>query len=191
MLSRSEFLKKSAQLACGTCAATILGSSNSHAAEAADKTPTPVDEALKKAQYENTFTKNWMADLFAAIDTDLEPAAKLKLMEACGRGCFNRHKFKQDIAEAGKGDVDKLVEAYRTNYGIKREGNLVHISYGGGCYCPAAWNRAIRPNDLHCECTRFTHETIFRAALGRHVPVEVVESIRRGGQKCHLIAHLS
>jgi hypothetical protein len=151
-----------------------------------------VDEALKKAQGENTFINNWLTDLFAAIDTELDPAAKLKLMQACGRGCFNRHKFKQDIAAAGRGDVEKLLAAYRQNFGIEREGDLVHLRYGGGfCYCPAARNRPARPQDLHCECTRFTHETIFATALGRHIPVELVETVRRGRKNCHLIAHLS
>lgn len=190
MITRSEFLQRTAQLACGTCVAAVFHPSRASAAET-NATVTPVDEALKRSQDENAFTKNWMTDLFASIDTDLEPAAKLKLMQACGRGCFNRHKFKQDIAESGKGDIDKLIEAYRKNFGIRREGDLVHISYSGGCYCPAARNRPARPNDLHCECTRFTHETIFETALGRHIPVELVESIRRGGSKCHLIAHLS
>jgi hypothetical protein len=185
-MNRSEFLRTSASFACASCATLVLG------ADTAGSPPTPVDEALKKAQSENQFTANWLTDLFAAIDTELDPAAKLKLMQACGRGCFNRHKFKQDIAEAGRGDVDRLLAAYRQNFGIEHEGDLVHIRYGGGfCYCPAARNRPARPNDLHCECTRFTHETIFATALGRHIPVELVETVRRGGKTCHLIAHLA
>ena len=67
----------------------------------------------------------------------------------------------------------------------------MHIRYGDRCFCPAAHGRPVRPNDLHCECTRFTHETIFETALGRHIPVELVETIRRGGKNCHLVAHLS
>jgi hypothetical protein len=188
-MNRSEFLRSSASLACASCAALVLGPS----ADAADttSTPPPVDDALKKAQGENTFTNNWLTDLFAAIDAEVDPAVKLRLMHACGRGCYRRHVFKQDIAAAGHGDVEKLLAAYRKNFGIEREGDLVHIRYGGGkCFCPAARNRPGRPNDLHCECTRFTHETIFETALGRHIPIELVETVRRGGTNCHLIAHL-
>jgi hypothetical protein len=187
-MKRSEFLRTSSSFACAACAALFVDSP----VEAAElpATTTPVDEALKQAQGENTFTQHWLTDLFAAVDTELEPATKLKLMQACGRGCFHRHKFKQDIAEAGRGDVEKLLAAYRQNFGIEREGDLVHIRYGDHCFCPAAHNRPARPNDLHCECTRFTHETIFETALGRHIPVELVETIRRGGKTCHLVAHL-
>ena len=186
-MKRSEFIRTSASLACASCATLVLGAPGAGAETHAGAS----EKALKQAQNENAFTNNWMTDLFAAIDAEVDPATKLKLMQATGRGCFNRHKFKQEIAEAGKGDVDKLIEAYRKNFGIERDGDDVHIRYGGGiCYCPAAKNRPARPNDLHCECTRFTHETIFETALGRHVPIELVASVRRGDANCHLIAHL-
>ena len=191
-MKRSEFLQNSAQWACGSCLALVLPSAAAAETPASDGPPTPVDEALKKAQGENQFTNNWLTDLFEAIDTEVDPAVKLRLMQACGRGCYRRHKFKQDIAAAGQGDVDKLLAAYRKNFGIQREGDLVHIRYGGGhCYCPAARHRPAGRDDLHCECTRFTHETIFETALGRHIPVELVETVRRGGKTCHLIAHLA
>jgi hypothetical protein len=187
-MNRAEFLQNSAQWACGSCLAIVLPAKPSPVA--ADP-PTPVDEALQQARQENQFTANWLTDLFAAVDTEVDPAVQLKLMRACGRGCFDRHKFKQDIAAEGAGDVDRLLAAYRQRFNVERAGDLVHIRYGDHCYCPAARHRPARPHDLHCECTRFTHETIFETALGRHIPVEIVESIRRGGKTCHLIAHLS
>jgi len=191
-MNRAVFLQTSSRLACASCAALILGPRAAAAdVPAPAGTATPVDEALKQARGENQFMNNWLTDLFEAIDTEVDPAVQLKLMRACGRGCFRRHKFKQDIAEAGRGDPEKLIAAYRKNFGIEREGDLVHIRYGDHCYCPAAKNRPARPNDLHCECTRFTHETVFSTALGRPIRVELIESIRRGGKTCHLVAHLN
>lgn len=190
-MNRSDFLKASTRFACGSCLALFAGSSLEAADTPAAAPVTPVDEALKQARYENSFTANWMTDLFAAIDREVDPAVQLRLMRACGEGCYRRHKFKQDIAAAAEGDVDKLLAAYRRNYGIQREGDRVHIRYGDHCYCPAARNRPARPDDLHCECTRFTHETIFPQALGRPIRVELIESVRRGGRTCHLVAHLT
>ncbi len=190
-MNRSEFLQRTAVLACGSCAAVIFGPSRAEAGDATTEA-TPIDAALKQAQYENQFTNNWLTDLFDAIDAELEPGMKLKLLEACGRGCYRRHRFKQDIAAAGNGDVDKLVAAYRRNFAIEREEKFVHIRYGGGrCFCPAARNRPARPNDVHCECTRATHEAIWETAMGRHYPIELVETVRRGGQTCHLRVHLT
>lgn len=191
-MKRSEFLRTSSRFACGSCLA-LLAASRLDAADPPTADPvTPVDEALKRAQAENAFVNNWLTDLFEAIDREVDPAVKLKLMQACGQGCYRRHQFKQDIAEAGRGDVDKLLAAYRRNFGIEREGDLVHIRYGGGkCYCPAARNRPARPDDLHCECTRFTHETVFSTALGRPIRAELVETVRRGGKTCHILVHLA
>ena len=190
-MNRSEFLRTSASFACASCATLVFGAR----AEAADApVTTPVDDALKRAQADNAFVANWLTDLFDTIDAELDRPTRLKLIEGCGRGCFRRHKFKTDIAEAGRGDVEKLLAAYRKNFGISRDGDLVHITYGrerNSCFCPAARNRPARPNDLHCECTRATHEAIFRTALGRPIKVELAETVRRGGQRCHLIAHLS
>ncbi|PTY08857.1 hypothetical protein DB347_04615 [Opitutaceae bacterium EW11] len=194
-MNRSEFFHRSTQLACGVCAALVLGKNSATAAEATSSpAATPVDEALKRAKYENAFTNNWLTDLFDTIDAEVDPATKLKLMEGCGRGCFRRHKFKTDIAEAGKGDLEKLLAAYEKSFLIWRETGTVHIAYGSGsngCFCPAARNRPARPNDLHCECTRATHEAIFETALGRPFKIELAETVRRGGNRCHLVVHLS
>ncbi len=160
-------------------------------AQAAEVT-TPVDEAIERARYESEFTNNWLTDLFEAIDTELERNAQMKLIEACGRGCFRRHAFKRDIATAGKGDLEKLIEAYRTRFSVRRAGDELHIVYGGGkCFCPAARNRPARPNDLQCECTRATHQAIFESALDRHFEIELVETVRRGGSCCHLVVYLA
>ena len=98
-----------------------------------------------------------------------------------------------DIARQGQGSLEKLINAYKRNFEIWQEGNLVHIRYGevsSGCYCPAARFRPAKPDDLHCECTRTTHQTIFETALGRPLQVDVVETVRRGGKTCHFIVHL-
>ena len=190
-MNRSEFLRTSTQLACASCLALLFGPRAAAADAPAAPPATPVDEALKQARYEYQFVNNWLTDLFAAVDTEVDPAIQLRLMQACGRGCYHRHKFKQDIAAAGAGDPEKLIAAYRQNFRIERAGDLVHIRYGDHCYCPAARNRPARPNDLHCECTRATHQTLWETALGRPVKVELLESVRRGGQTCHLVAHLN
>ncbi len=186
-MNRSEFLQTTATWACGSCLALLFAPRSS----AADPS-TPVDDALKRARADNDFTNHWLTDLFEAIDTELDRPTQLKLIEACGRGCYRRHAFKHDLAAAGQGNVDRLIEAYRKYFGIRRDGDLVHITYGGGqCYCPAARNRPTHPNDLQCECTRATHATIFETALGRRFKIDLLETVRRGGTQCHLIVHLS
>ncbi len=186
-MNRLEFLRNSRNWACAACATLVVGSGKLRAEEP----KTPVDELLKRAVEQDKFTKNWMTDLFDTIEAECDEKTKMKLIEGCGRGCYNRHKFKQDIAEQGKGDIDKLIAAYSKNFGVKREGDVVHLYYGDHCYCPAAQGRPTRPNDIQCECTRATHQAVFEAALGKKFRADVAESIRRGGKTCHIRIYLS
>jgi hypothetical protein len=153
----------------------------------------PLEEQISRLQQEKEFIQNWLTDLLEAIETELDRETRVRLIEACGKGCFHRFDFKQDISRRGQGSLDNLIAAYRQNFEIWREGSLVHIRYGevsAGCYCPAARFRPARADDLHCECTRMTHQTIFETALGRPFVVEVVESVRRGGKTCHFLVRL-
>ena len=150
------------------------------------------DPAALRSQKE--FLQNWLSDLLDTMDRVLDRETRVKLIEGCGKRCFERHAFKRDIAAKGKGDLDRLLQAYRRNFEVWKEGSVVHVRYGeisSRCYCPAANYRPSKPDDLHCECTRMTHQTIFETALGRPVKVEILESLRRGGKTCHFAADVS
>jgi hypothetical protein len=188
-MNRKEYIKKSLQF--GLCAGALITLDRSSLAGIAAP---PDAEDCTLVKNERDFVQNWLSDLMESIDRELDEDTRIKLIEGCGRACFNRYQFKKDIAIKGKGDVDKLIEAYKQNFEVWREGDLVHIRYGEvsqGCYCPAAKYRPARPNDLHCECTRTTHQTIFETALERPFKVDVLETVRRGGKTCHFLVHLS
>lgn len=140
------------------------------------------------------FVRNFLTDLMDTIDTEMDEETKVKIMSGCGRGCFRRFQFKQDIAAKGKGSVDKLVEALKANFEVWREGDKVHVRYGAvnknGCYCPAANYRPGKPNDLHCYCTRATHQAIWEAALGKAPRIDILQTVRRGDPTCHFLVHL-
>jgi hypothetical protein len=150
------------------------------------------DDKLKMLESQKQFVENWLADLLDSIDQNLDRATQEKIVGRCGVGCFNRHQFKKDIAITSIGDLDKLIENYKRNFEIWKDGTTVHIRYGevsNQCYCPAANYRTPKPNDIHCECTRNTHKAIFETALGRPFRVEIAESLRRGGKTCHFIVY--
>ncbi len=178
-MDRQNFLR-------GCCALTVLSAlSPAEAASAA---------ASDEANPELKFIQNWLSDLMTAIDTGVDEPTKIKLMSFCGEQCFRRHQFKRDIAAKGKGSVDKLIEAYRSNFEIWREGDKVHVRFGEvspGCYCSAARYREPRPNDLHCYCSRATQQAIWEAAMGRKYKIDILESVRRGARTCHFLVHLT
>jgi hypothetical protein len=147
----------------------------------------------EKAAQERDFIVNWLNDLLDTAEKTLDRETLVKLMGGCGKGCFQRHAFKRDMAVTGRDNLEKLIEAYDRNFEIWREGNVVHIRYGETseqCYCPVARHRPAVENDLHCECTRGTHQAVFETALGRPFKVEIAESLRRGGKTCHFLVYL-
>jgi hypothetical protein len=186
-MDRKEFFEKAAKF--GFCSSTFLAISlGDIGATTEDK-----DDQINALKREKEFILNWLTDLLDTMDKELDEKTKIKLIEGCGRGCFNRHQFKKDIALKGKGNLDNLIEEYKKNYEIWKEGDSVHIRYGEtshSCYCPAAKDREVKPNDLHCECTRTTHQTIFETALERSFKVDIIESLRRGGKTCHFKVNL-
>jgi hypothetical protein len=182
-MNRKEFFATSVRGAVGCCALALF--EGDAPATAAEQT---------EAEREKDFVKNWMEDLFDTMYQELDEKTRVRLMAGCGRGCFRRFQFKQDIARLGKGNVDRLIEAYKKNFEVWRDGNLVHIRYGAvnkQCYCPAARYHPVKPRDMHCECTRMTHQTIFETALERPIRVKIVESLRRGGATCHFVADIA
>lgn len=186
-MERRECLKRFAELGvCSGVLAKLFAGDEALAAE-------PAADELAKLRGQKEFIQNWLSDLLATMDKILDRETIVTLMAGCGRGCFDRHAFKQAIAARGKGSLEKLIAAYKENFEIWQEGALVHIRYGEtspGCYCPAATYRPGRPDDAHCECTRATHQAIFETALGRPFRVEIVESLRRGGRTCHFLVHV-
>jgi hypothetical protein len=187
-MDRKSFTQKLAFL--GVCPFMIQNLTGS----AIDARSFDQDDALKTLQSQKQFIEHWLADLLDSMDRHLDRETQERLVGDCGKACFNRFQFKKDIASNGKGNLDKLIEAYRKRFEIWKDGDTVHIRYGeksSTCYCPAANYRTPKPNDIHCECTRTTHKAIFETALERSFRVEIAESLRRGGTTCHFIVHLT
>ncbi len=199
-MNRTLFLQRMAGIGC--CAAFVSASVTETAAEttvpSGGAAPLPpasalLSDELALARQERDFVQNWLTDLFNTMENLLDEATRIRLLEGCGRGCYNRHAFKKEISEAGKGNLEKLMEAYRRNFEIWQEADEVHIRFGKkppGCYCPVMRNQNYPSYGLHCNCTKATHQAIFEQALGRSFPVKILETVRRGGQTCHFVVDI-
>lgn len=186
VMNRKEFSESILKAGLCTCAWMMFPSSAR--AVTPDSSPRPSGAATEDVD----FIANWLNDLMDTMESTLDREIQVKLIEGCGRGCFNRHQFKKDIAEEGKGDLANLMKAYDRNFEIWRERDSVHIRYGKvskQCYCPVANRRPVREKDIFCECTRATHQAVFETALAKPVKVEIVESLRRGHKTCHFVVY--
>ncbi len=202
-ISRSEFLERSWQLGIGCCGMLVASGAGAPAVRAATEppaappaaapAPAPEPPELAKLRSDARFVEGWLADLLDGMSAQLDEKTRIALVEACGRGCYRRHPFKQEMAAEAHGTVEGLLEAYGKRFEVWREGDLVHVRYGKvskGCYCPVLRDAPHRPDAIHCHCTKATHRTIFEEALGRPVVVDIVETVRRGGKTCHFVAHV-
>lgn len=196
-MDRSLFLKRIAGVGC--CAAmvsTLLSAANADPSSLSvnrSLMPRTEPDELENTKMERDFILNWVNDLMDTMDKVLDEETYVKLIEGCGRGCYNRHQFKKDISIAAEGDLEKLLTAYKKNFEVWKEGDTVHIRYGEkspGCYCPVLKNHTYNTKGLHCNCTKATHQAIFENALGRPFKVDILESVRRGGQTCHFLVHV-
>ncbi len=186
-MDRKQFLRRALLQGGGCCAAVAWLGTHGLATGSAR------NQAAGSADPDKQFIQNWLADLMEAIDRDAEEPVKARLLGACGRACFERFEFKRNWVVAGRGDVEKLIAALKKNFEVWREGSLVHIRYGAvskGCYCPAAKYRPPKPADIHCYCSRGSHQAVWETALARPVRVDLAESVRRGGKTCHFVVHL-
>jgi len=183
-MNRKEFLKKSMQLGISSGVLVVLNQSGGQLQATASS-----EEEMTRLKGEKEFVENWLTDLLNTMDKELDEKTAIKLIEGCGHGCYRRHEFKRDLAKEGKGDLEKLLAAYRKVFGrVDRQGDVVHIRFNSrqhGCYCPVLRDRPSKLNALHCHCHKGTHEAIFEAALGRRYKAEIVASVRRGGEQCH------
>jgi hypothetical protein len=187
-MKRKEFAQKLALL--GICPLVIQNLNGSELTLSHSEQ----DEKCMAIQKQKQFVENWLSDLLDSMEKNLDRETQERIVAGCGIACFNRFQFKKDIAINGSGSLDKLIESYKKNFEVWKDGDTVHIRYGEiskNCYCPAANYRTTKPNDIHCECTRNKHKTIFETALGRPFRVEIAESLRRGGKTCHFIVYLS
>ena len=89
-MDRKEFLANSVTGAVACCAFAIF-----------NDTPPAAAAEQTDADREKDFVKNWMEDLFDTVYQELDEKTRVKLMAGCGRGCFRRFQFKQDIARLG------------------------------------------------------------------------------------------
>ncbi len=186
-MDRKEFFEKTMKIGICSCGLMLMNQTGIMAVAEGG------EDELEKVKKERDFILNWLTDLRESMDKHLDENTKALLLGDCGAGCFKRHKFKSDMPVKAQGDLNKLLEAYKENFEAWIDGDLFHIRFGEVnkfCYCPVGRNLPNMKNDIHCECTRGTHQAIFETAFNRPFKVEMIESVKRGGKTCHLLVHL-
>jgi hypothetical protein len=179
-MDRKEFLRNTCQ--CGLGAAA-LGMMSATRAFAEDPKP-PAAENLDK---DAAFRVLWLQNMLATLEAQLDEPTRIRFMEGCGRSCAKLGAIK--AAQAAKGDVDALIKTLQSWVGpenVRRDGKEIHLSYST-CLCHLVAKAPERLPDLYCHCSRGWVLEMFETVLGKPVKVELLESIKRGGKRCHFV----
>lgn len=156
------------------------------ASRAADENPAP------EAANAERFKQQWVASLLTTIDSQLDPAARVKFMESCGRACAQRGAV-DAFKKASGGNLDKLLQALEAHLGAgnaRREGNTVHLRYAK-CYCPLVSAGRERLSNTYCECSRGWALEVFQAVTGKPVTVDLLSSVKRGDADCRFTIRIA
>ena len=135
-MDRKEFTQKLLALgACPFMLANFNGLDNLGNTENPDE-----DEKTKAIRSEKEFIENWLRDFMDTMDKILDTDTEMKSIEGCGRGCFDRHQFKKDMADRGLVARDDFVIPGRRARGwivvaYSDEIDLI-VAYPHGC----SWN---------------------------------------------------
>lgn len=177
-MERKEFLHTGCR--CGMAAAAMMLFGPGVEAEGA--VPSSGQQADLAAQ-----VHAWMVDFLAAVDAQLDPAARARLLQACGRAEARRTSI--DEARRAEGDVQRFLATWRRWIGennVRYADNRVEL-FVDRCGCPLVGATPERLSDTWCECARGWVTEMFSTAVGHPVQAELVEAIKRGGQRCHWV----
>ena len=92
-----------------------------------------------------------------------------------------------------QGDLDNWLATLARWHGgeeyIRRDGDIVHVICAE-CLCPLVKDGPPRLPDTFCYCSLGWMQEMFGVVAEKPVDVELVESIKRGGQECRFIIRL-
>jgi predicted hydrocarbon binding protein len=136
------------------------------------------------------FTERWLTNLVEAMDEHLDEATRTTLMESCGRACARGGAVAS--AEKCGGDVDKLVSTLEKWVGkghARRDGDVVRIVYPK-CFCHLVAQGPERLPETYCLCSCGWLKEMFETVMGTPVEVELLESVKRGAERCSFTVRL-
>jgi len=131
------------------------------------------------------FAQGWVRNLMESLEAHLGEQARVEVMEACGRACVRRGPA--DVARQCRENLEGWLTVLARWHGgektVQCEGDKVEVLCAD-CLCTLVKDGPARLSDTYCACSVGWMKETFEVVLGRPVAVTLVESIKRGGQRC-------
>ena len=207
-MDRKTFLKKALTAGTGMCACGVaLG----HGVLSPSRSQTEDQDwihDLEKRMIQGSETPDWrkaekarwwIKDLMDTMDTHLDEATKIRLLQACGKSCFTRAFGVADENKPGPEQIEaslRLLEqrgseierregivTFRMNWGRDHQNPQGLILQDGYCMCPLVEDGPPRLSPTFCYCSTGYVKESFERLLGP-VDVELIDSLKMGGKDC-------
>lgn len=131
------------------------------------------------------FAHRWVENLIDGLDAHLDEETKMKIVEPCGRACARGDGT--PFAEQCRGNVDRFLTMLRRWHGgeetVRRDGDVITILCNE-CLCPLVRDESGELSGTYCYCSLGWMKENFETVVGKPVEIELVESIKRGAQRC-------
>jgi hypothetical protein len=181
-MERKKFLRVSLCLGALGGVRQALGEEPKGATPPAPATPAVAPPNRCEGQAE--FGRRLLARFMTDMDAQLDEPRRVALMEARGRSCARLGPIR--LAQAHKGNLEAFIEDFGRHMGpdgLRREGNVVKVKYPT-CYCPLASEIKEALSPTYCNCSVGWLKELYETVTGKPVKVEVLETVKRGGQAC-------
>ncbi len=174
-MERKHFLRASLCLGAVCGLRPVLG---------AEEKPTPAPAPENPCAGAMAYARHWVKDLIDQADAQLTEPQRQALLEARGRSCAKADAARR--AAPFKGRLDDFVADLQSQMGkdaVRREGDVVRVTYPR-CFCPLVSDFHEPLSASYCFCSAGWLKEVYETVTGRPATVEIVETVKRGGERC-------
>ena len=152
-----------------------------------------VMEGIK--EFESTTDKaekaKWIREAIERLETSAGKEKSVRIMEKCGRECFNQHQLAKQLKEKPKSIKEIIGRLNKGSVALKMKDKNTIIAEYYMCFCHIVkQTKEPFPTDTYCCCSVGWWKQLFESALKKPVKVELVHSIISGAKTCKFIVHI-
>jgi predicted hydrocarbon binding protein len=173
-MKRNDFIKTACM--CGICSCAGITMSPAVASASDDK---------KETDWRVGFMQKRFTKLLEKMNSDVEGATRIKLIEDMGRACAAEHpEFYMKFKGNPEGYLEELKKQWSAEVVYdKKEGSIRIVGpKRESCFCPFV-SKSETPKEF-CDCSVGFNKQAFENVLGKPVEVKVERSILRGSERC-------
>lgn len=191
-MDRKEFLRRSVGACCGAGLLSLVDEASGQEKAAA----APVSDCSHRVRQGQDVIRR----LINELDANLELTTREKIMQNCGRACFEGAHGKRSAEPPKPENAAKFMEGmkkYLGEDGIRQEGDEIVVLFrytsnprglkvsDGYCLCPILEDAPKDISSTFCLCSVGYVQEIFERQIGKPVRVELTDSVLRGGKGCN------